>query len=58
MEAKYMQILRCIKDRNGRVCAWLVGMSDEEAQDYLKNHKGTYLSVERLDRNGYRLGEA
>ena len=52
-DAKYMQIHRCIRDREGRICAWLAGMSDADVRKYLAKHKGTYLSCERRDKNGY-----
>lgn len=40
---------RCIRDREGRICAWTAGMSDEEVRGFLARNEGTYLSAERLD---------
>lgn len=37
---------KCIRDKDGRICAWLVGMTDEEVRDFLSAHPGTYISVE------------
>lgn len=36
----------CIRDENGKIVAWQVGMSDEDIEDMLKRHKGWYRSSE------------
>lgn len=40
---------RCIRTREGLICAWTVGMSEEEIQKFLKNNDGTYLSAEWVE---------
>ena len=37
----------CIKDREGRICGWLVGMSDDEIDEFLISHPGTHIDVYR-----------
>ena len=39
----------CIRDREGRICAWTVGMSDEDVQEFLAKNEGTSLSSERFE---------
>jgi hypothetical protein len=34
-----------IRDSEGKICAWLVGMSSEEIEDYLRKHPGSYRST-------------
>lgn len=38
----------CIRDREGRICAWTVGMSDDDVRAFLEKYEGTYLSSERV----------
>lgn len=39
---------RCIRDREGRICAWTVGMTDDDIRAFLEKYEGTYLSSERV----------
>ena len=39
---------RCIRDSEGRICAWTVGMSDDDVLAFLEKYEGTYLSSERV----------
>ena len=36
---------RVIRDKERKIVAWLVGMSDEEVQNFLRKYPGTYLSI-------------
>lgn len=36
---------RCIRDKDGRICGWLVGWSWEDIYRFLEENEGTYLSV-------------
>jgi hypothetical protein len=44
----------CIRDSEGRICAWLVGMSDEDIKNFLDKYPGTYLSVAEETEEGIR----
>ena len=38
-------IEQCIRDSEGRIVAWTVGMSNEDVEDFLAKNPGTYLST-------------
>lgn len=40
---------QCIRNQNGEIVAWLVGMSEEEIEAWFKKYPDTYLSVEFFD---------
>ena len=44
----------CIRDRDGRICAWCIGMSDEDIEHFLAKYEGTYRSVGRETPDGVR----
>lgn len=48
--------MNCIRDAysNDRICAWLVGMSDEDIKNFLDKYPGTYLSVAEETEEGIR----
>ena len=41
---------RCIRDSQGRICAWLAGMSDEQVVLFLETYPGTYVSTAKWDK--------
>lgn len=42
----------CIRDQDGRICAWLVGMSEDEITGFLDKYPGTHRSVSVPDEWG------
>ena len=40
---------KCIRDKNGYIVAWLVGMSNEEIAEWFKKYPDNYLSVEYIE---------
>lgn len=44
---------RCIRDAEGRICAWEVGMSEEAIEEFLEKYPGTYRSASIADENGW-----
>jgi len=36
----------CIRNKDGYIIAWIVGMSDDEITEFLKNNPGSYRSYE------------
>lgn len=52
MKSSEVKVEPCIRDREGRICAWLTGMSDEDEFEFLKNNAGTYCSVEIIELGG------
>ena len=42
---KILKTETCIRDENGCICAWTVGMSDDEIVEFLKKYPGTYVST-------------
>ena len=37
--------VRVIKDKDGKICALIIGMSDKEIEHFLASHPGAYLST-------------
>lgn len=38
----------CIRNAEGLICAWTVGMSEEAIQNFLSTYEGTYLDTEEV----------
>jgi len=36
----------CIRNKDGYIIAWIVGMSNDEIEEFLKNNPGSYRSYE------------
>lgn len=44
----------CIRNRDGKICAWCVGMSEEDIENFLETYEGTYRSVGIETQEGVR----
>ena len=46
--AEQYNVELCLRDRDGRIVAWLVGYSEEEIADLLLRHSDWYRSTEEF----------